>query len=129
MIEVVCALIEHPQRGVLACKRPAGSHLGGCWEFPGGKIEADETPEEALTREIFEELGLSIEVGPPLSPVDWSDDRVSIRLRPYRCRIVSGTVVAHEHEEIQWCDAAGTRGIPWAPADRPIVAEWLALRQ
>jgi len=127
VIDVVCALIEDPQRGLLACKRAAGTHLAGCWEFPGGKVEAGESPEAALIREIREELDVDIEVGPPLTPVEWTDGKVSIRLLPFRSRIVSGMPMAHEHEEIRWCERHQLTDIEWAPADLPILAEWSEL--
>lgn len=128
-MDVVCALIEDPQRGLLACKRPRGVHLAGYWEFPGGKIEPGETPRAALAREISEELGIVVVVGEALDAVEWSDGQVAIRLCPYRCRIIAGgEPVAHEHEEIRWCHASCLDVIEWAPADLPILRQWRALR-
>ena len=128
MTEVVCALIEKENGQLLACKRAAGTHLGGCWEFPGGKIEADESAVSALEREIAEELDIVIDVGDPLTPVVWDYGKVVIYLRPYRCRILDGEIRAHVHEEIYWCDAKQLGELDWAPADLPILAEWRSLR-
>jgi 8-oxo-dGTP diphosphatase len=71
MIEVVCAVIEDKEKGILACQRPAGKHLAGLWEFPGGKVEEKESPALALIREIREELEVEISVLSELEPVEW----------------------------------------------------------
>ena len=128
MIDVVCALIENQSGQLLACKRAASTHLGGYWEFPGGKIEQRETAPDALKREIHEELGVTIEVGEALSPVEWSDGKVTIRLMPYRCVLIDGHPQAHDHEEIRWCEADALKELNWAPADVPILEEWLSGR-
>jgi len=127
VIQVVCALIENGQGQLLACKRAQKAHLGGCWEFPGGKVEAGEGPEAALKREIEEELAVVIEVGEPMQPVEWSDGKVAIRLMPFRCILLDGEPQPHDHEEILWCDASGLTDLNWAPADVPILNEWLSL--
>lgn len=129
MIEVVCALIEDSAGQLLACKRSRSSHLAGHWEFPGGKIEADELPEQALRREIQEELGVGIEVGAPLSAVEWTDGTVAIRLLPFRSRLISGEPRPHDHEEIRWLDGSALEKLKWAPADVPILKEWAEGRQ
>ena len=128
MIEVVCALIEDSDGRLLACKRAEGAHLGGYWEFPGGKVEREEMAEAALKREIEEELAVVIEVGMAMNPVEWTDGEVSIRLMPYRCDLISGQPHPHDHEEIRWCDTDELMQLKWAPADIPILEEWLAER-
>lgn len=125
MMDVVCALIENEQGQLLACKRAETTHLGGHWEFPGGKIEPGESAQDALIREIAEELGVVIEVGSSMKPVEWSDGRVAILLHPFCCRILSGELHPHEHDEIRWCDSTQLEGLNWAPADLPILEEWL----
>ncbi len=125
MIDVVCALIEDATGRLLACKRAATTHLGGYWEFPGGKVEPDESQPEALKREIREELAVEVEVGGVMQAVEWSDGKVSIRLLPYRCQLISGKPHAHDHEEIRWCDRAELAELEWAPADIPILDEWM----
>jgi 8-oxo-dGTP diphosphatase len=122
-IEVVCGVIENTQGEFLACLRPAGKHLGGCWEFPGGKVDFGETPESALVRELAEELGVLVEVERALSPVIWDyGDRV-IRLLPFRCRLVQGEPRAIEHEALLWVSAVNYDSLSWAEADQPILAE------
>lgn len=128
MIEVVCGVIENGCGELLACLRPAGKHLGGLWEFPGGKIEPGESPREALVRELREELAIEVEVGEALTQVVWTYGETMIRLCPYRCRIIHGEPKAMEHEQLMWCAAENPRDLKWADADLPILAEILANR-
>jgi 8-oxo-dGTP diphosphatase len=126
MIDVVCGVIQNPEGAFLACLRPHGSHLAGLWEFPGGKVEVGETPAAALLRELREELAVDVEVGLPLAPVVWHYDEKSIRLLPFRCRIMAGTLRAVEHERFLWCLPENFDDLPWAPADLPILREILS---
>jgi 8-oxo-dGTP diphosphatase len=104
-------------------------HLGGKWEFPGGKVHAGETPQDALLREIREELGIGVVVGEALkSGVEWTDGEVSIRLTGFRCEITEGEPVALEHEEIRWCEISELRDLDWAEADVPLVDELVGER-
>lgn len=124
MIEVVCGVISDDAGRVLACRRSLGRHLGGLWEFPGGKVDAGETHEEALRRELEEELGIIVSVGERLgAPVEWTDGDVSIRLTAFRCGILEGHAEALEHEEIRWCETHELAGLDWAKADVPLLAE------
>ena len=123
MIDVVCGVITDEQGRFLACKRPVGKHLGGMWEFPGGKIDAGESPETALVRELQEELGVHARVGDALDPVIWAYDRATIRLLPFLCTLVGGELKAIEHEELRWCAARDFDSLEWAEADLPILAQ------
>ncbi len=123
MIDVVCGVIEDESGRFLACLRPAGKHLGGFWEFPGGKVDAGESWEKALARELLEELGVDVEVGAALAPVVWSYSERTIRLLPYRCSIVAGELVASEHDEVRWCSPIELGGLRWAEADIPVLHE------
>jgi 8-oxo-dGTP diphosphatase len=128
MIDVVCAVIENPEDGcVLACRRPQGKHLAGLWEFPGGKVDAGESPEAALVREIREELGVAVTVGRALEPVLWSYEKGAIRLMPYLCFITDGSPQAIEHEELRWCAPDEVGALDWAEADVPILVQLAAL--
>lgn len=127
MIDVVCGLILDEQGRVLACRRPDEKHLGGLWEFPGGKVEAGEDPEEALARELREELLVEVVVGGAMSEVIWSYESVTIRLLPYFCQILAGNLTPAEHSEIQWVDRGAIFTLEWAAADRPVINEWLGL--
>jgi 8-oxo-dGTP diphosphatase len=124
MLEVVCGIIRNPSGKILACRRGLDRHLGGLWEFPGGKVDAGETPEAALARELHEELSITVIVGKPLAAiVEWTDGEVSIRLRGFYCEILQGSPHAHEHEEIRWCEPFELMDLDWAEADIPLVQE------
>lgn len=124
MTEVVCGVILDRDGKVLVCRRGQDRHMGGLWEFPGGKLEVEETPEAALSRELEEELGISVEVGEKLDAVvEWTDGSVAIRLTGYWCRISQCDPVALEHEEVKWCDVIELEVLEWAEADVPLVRE------
>lgn len=125
MKDVVCGVIENPAGQFLGCQRPHEKHLGGLWEFPGGKVEPGESPESALVRELLEELAVVVEVGRPLSPVIWIYGEIVIRLLPFRCRIISGELQALEHENLVWCDPRNFHDLAWAAADGPVLQEIL----
>lgn len=120
-IGVVCGVLVDDEGRYLACLRPAGKHLAGFWEFPGGKIDFGETAEQALARELKEELGVDVEVGSGLEPVEWNDGGVFIRLMPYFCKVSGGVPKALEHEEVRWIGVGEFDGLKWAPADVPIL--------
>jgi 8-oxo-dGTP diphosphatase len=123
MIDVVCGVIRDADGRYLACLRPQGKHLGGLWEFPGGKVETGEVPEIALARELLEELGVDVAVGAALDPVPWSYERGKIRLLPFFCTITSGKLQAIEHEELLWCAPSEFGQLAWADADLPILEQ------
>lgn len=124
MIRVVCAIIEQNSR-FLAAHRSHHQSQGLLWEFPGGKIEPGEQPEDALIREINEELGCCIKTGASLTPVIFEYPGKPIELIPFICCIVEGIPVPHEHAEIRWIDIVQAKTLAWAPADVPIVNEYI----
>lgn len=128
MIQVVCAIIVRENRAVLVCQRAPGSHLGGLWEFPGGKVEPGESPEAALIREMREELAIEVRCGRALSPVEWDYGRGAMRLLPYLCRITAGEPRALEHAALRWCCCEEFSALEWAPADVPVWREYLLER-
>lgn len=96
--------------------------LSGLWEFPGGKIEADETHQEALKREIKEELKMAIEANDQLfEKVVYTYDFGRVHLSSYLCKQIEGTTCLNEHQAIQWLRAEELMSLTWAPADIPIV--------
>ncbi len=123
MIEVVCGVLRDNRGAILACQRPPGARLGGLWEFPGGKVEPDEDPAEALRRELREELDVEVEVGPALNAVTWPAGDPPIRLLPFLCSLRQGVPRPLEHTEIRWCRLDEAAALAWAPADLPILAE------
>ncbi len=129
IIPVVCALIEAEGR-VLLARRPEHKHLGGKWEFPGGKIEPGETPEAALIRECAEELGCQIEVGAALPPVEHCYPERTILLRPFVCLLAPGSPApcANEHSALAWVEPERMTDYDLPAADAPIVASYLAYR-
>ncbi|QQD13399.1 (deoxy)nucleoside triphosphate pyrophosphohydrolase [Sphingobacterium sp. UDSM-2020] len=126
MLQVTCAIIEHNNK-VLICQRSATMKLPMKWEFPGGKIEQDESKEDCLQREIKEELGMIITIDRALKPVEYQYPDFSICLYPFICRWESGQVVPTEHKQAIWVDASELLNYDWAEADLPIVREYLSL--
>lgn len=127
IIRVACALIERGGQ-LLIAQRPAGKALAGKWEFPGGKLELDESPEDCLIREISEELCCVVRITQTLTPVVHHYDSFSIDLLPFVCDVEEGEPQAIEHSAIQWLDLAQLLEHDLAEADIPIAREYLALR-
>lgn len=120
VVEVVAAVIERAGR-ILIARRHAGSHLGGRWEFPGGKRQAGETPEAALVREIREELDAAVTVGELLDDVEWTYPEKTVRLLFFRCAL-AGEPRAAEGQEIAWVASADLDRYEFPPADGALVA-------
>lgn len=125
-LAVVCALIERDGH-VLMAQRPAHKHLGGKWEFPGGKVEPGETPEAALHRELQEELGCTVEILRALVPHTHAYATVTVQLIPYVTRLLpsSGTPQTHEHAALRWVPAGELLALDLPDADLPIIADYL----
>jgi 8-oxo-dGTP diphosphatase len=123
MLVVACALVD-PDRRVLICQRPEGKQFAGLWEFPGGKIEPGEGPEDALIRELSEELGISTKEAclAPLSFASHSYESFHLVMPLYVCRRWQGTPQAIEHAAIKWVRPQKLRDYPMPPADEPLIA-------
>ena len=119
-IQVACAIIE---RGglVLAAQRSATMALPLKWEFPGGKIDAGESPEECLRRELIEELGLHVQVGKPLAAVTHHYPAFTVTLYPFVCSVESGEMTLHEHAAVVWLLPEELSTLDWAEADLPVI--------
>ncbi len=127
-LPVVCALIEDEVGRVLVARRPVHKHLGGQWEFPGGKVEPGETHKAALVREIREELGCTVVVGRALPRCrhDYGAGAVLVELIPFMARLVPGSLppIPAEHAELCWVMPDGLAAIELAAADRLVAAKW-----
>ncbi len=124
-IHVTCAIIE--QGGlVLAAQRSASMSLPLKWEFPGGKIELRESPEDCLRRELMEEMsiGVSVDRALPLNTHDYPS--FTVTLYPFVCTIESGEIALHEHAAITWLPPTKMYSLDWAEADLPLIESYLA---
>ena len=119
-ISVVGAVFVDGSR-FLAARKREGKPLAGYWEFPGGKIEPDEAPEQALRRELNEELAVDADIGPHITTATYEYNHATIELATYSCTIVNGTPQLTDHDEIRWVTAEEARELNWAPADIPTV--------
>jgi 8-oxo-dGTP diphosphatase len=112
--------LERPTM-LLAARRTAPPAFAGLWEFPGGKVEPDEAPRDALRREIREELGCTISVGEHLTTTTHEYAAATVALSTYRCELVAGIPRPHEHTQLAWLAPADLDQLRWAPADVPAV--------
>ena len=126
-IEVAAAVI-HSGEKIFATQRGYGEFKDG-WEFPGGKIQEGETPEEALRREIREELDTEISVGPLIGRIAYDYPTFHLSMRCYWCTVLSGRLMLKEHEAARWLGKEELPQVDWLPADRqllPLLREqWL----
>lgn len=118
-IEVVAAIIIRDGK-IFATQRGYGEWKGW-WEFPGGKIEPGECPQEALVREIREELDADIEVGELLETVEWDYPDFHLKMHCFICSLVSESVHLNEHEAAAWLTRETLRYVKWLPADEGLV--------
>ena len=117
-IRVVGAVIIRDEL-ILCAQRNASGKLPWLWEFPGGKIELDESPQDALIREIEEELNCSIAVGEVVTTTTHEYDFAVVELQTFFCSLALGNPVAAEHEAILWLSPDNLDSLDWAPADIP----------
>ena len=119
-IEVVAAVIVKDNK-VLCCKRGPGRDLEGYYEFPGGKIELNETKEEALIREIKEELNIDISIDSYITTIEHDYPFFHLIMHVYRCIIINGDILLTEHTDSIWCDKDKLDTINFAPADLKVL--------
>ena len=122
IIHVSCLVLFH-QGKILATQRSEKMDLPGLWEFPGGKVEPEESPSTCLVREIWEELSIGIQICRPLTPVLHTYPAKSIQLIPFLATWESGTLQLTEHVQSRWLAHQDLLSLDWAPADVPIVHE------
>ena len=118
-IQVVAAIIQDGNK-IFATQRGYGEFKDG-WEFPGGKIERGETPEEALVREIREELDTEIQVGEQIDTVEYDYPEFHLTMYCFLCRVLSGDSILKEHEAARWLTKETLDSVDWLPADEGLI--------
>lgn len=123
-VKVVAAIIkavnENGETIIFATQRGYGDFKGG-WEFPGGKIESGETPQEALKREIIEELDTEVSVGKLMDTVEYDYPQFHLSMDCFWCQIVRGNLVLKEHEAARWLTKDELNNVEWLPADITLI--------
>ncbi|UKJ44363.1 (deoxy)nucleoside triphosphate pyrophosphohydrolase [Lysinibacillus sp. ACHW1.5] len=125
-IHVVGAIIENEQQEIFCALRNPQMVLANYWEFPGGKIEQGETPEQALYREILEEFNCLIQVGKLVAVTLHEYEQFSVHLETYKASIIKGTPQILEHAEARWVPRNQLLDLPFAPADLPSIQKLIA---
>ena len=120
VINVVAAAIERDGK-IFCAQRPEGKSLGGFWEFPGGKLEIGESPEQALIREIKEELNSEIEIVSYINEASYDYDFGTVVMKTYHAKLLSGNLELLEHQNSTWLAPHELKSLNWAPVDRPAV--------
>ncbi len=128
LLVVACALVD-PDGRVLMARRPEGKAMAGLWEFPGGKVQSGELPEDALIRELKEELGIDVTAAclAPLTFASHSYEAFHLLMPLYVCRKWSGMAVPKEGQELKWIKPARMRDYPMPPADLPLIGHLMDL--
>jgi 8-oxo-dGTP diphosphatase len=122
LLVAACALLDGDNR-ILLAQRPAGKTLAGLWEFPGGKVESGETPEECLVRELDEELGVVTKIAclAPLTFASHAYETFHLLMPLYVCRRYEGVPQSREGQALKWVRARDLREYPMPPADAPLI--------
>jgi 8-oxo-dGTP diphosphatase len=120
LVKVTAAILERDGKIIIA-QRKSKDHLAGKWEFPGGKIENGETPEECLARELKEEFDIEVSVGEYLGSSVFHYDHISIELMAYRTFWDGGKINSTDHKDYQWVTINQLAEYDFAPADKPFV--------
>ena len=118
-IEVVAGVIQNEEK-IFATQRGYGDFKGG-WEFPGGKMEPGETREQALARELKEELAVNVSVGSFICTVDYDYPQFHLTMHTFYCTIESGNLTLLEHEAAKWLNRSELHTVNWLPADAEVV--------
>lgn len=122
VLVAACALIDTDGR-ILLAQRPEGKNLAGLWEFPGGKVESGETPEDALIRELQEEIGITTKHAclAPLTFASYSYEKFHLLMPLYICRRYEGIARSMEGQALKWVRPQDLRNYPMPPADEPLI--------
>jgi 8-oxo-dGTP diphosphatase len=128
VLVAACALVDLDGR-VLIAQRPEGKSMAGLWEFPGGKVEPGELPEQSLIRDLQEELGITVKPGclAPLTFASHTYPDFHLLMPLYVCRRWEGFVEAREKQKLKWVRPNELRNYPMPPADEPLISHLTAL--
>jgi 8-oxo-dGTP diphosphatase len=124
-VEVVAAIVRRNGK-ILITRRLDHVHLGGLWEFPGGKVEAEESLEGALLREIREELGMEIAVGSEIFTIEHDYPTKSVRLHFFNCSIIQGEPQALDVSDLRWVTPSQLADFEFPPADAELIQKLIA---
>jgi 8-oxo-dGTP diphosphatase len=124
LVEVSCALLLAEGK-VLVARRGPSMSMAGKWEFPGGKIELGETPEQAIVRELKEELAIAISIQGTLRVYDFAYAEKIVRLYPFLATIAAGEIQLREHSEVRWLLPSELLHLDWSEADVGVVNDFL----
>ena len=127
-IEVVAEIIHDGEGRIFATQRGYGDMKDG-WEFPGGKMEPGESPEDALRREIWEELETRIQVERLVTTVEYDYPKFHLKMHCFWCSIESGQLTLKEHEAAKWLQLSDIYSVDWLPADKIVVEAILAAEE
>ncbi|WP_162055982.1 (deoxy)nucleoside triphosphate pyrophosphohydrolase [Pontibacter pamirensis] len=123
MIEVTAGIIERNGK-ILIARRKAGKHLEGFWEFPGGKVEENESPKECLRRELYEEFSIRADIMDFIGESVYDYPGKTIKLEAYLVRIIEGVFQLKDHDKIEWVKPEDLKEYNMAPADIPLILEY-----
>ena len=124
MQQVTAALIEK-QGKILLARRKAGKHMGEKWEFPGGKIDPGESPQEALRRELAEEFSIEARIGEYLGSTEFRQGEIELEIQLYRALHLGGTFILHDHEEIRWVAPQEVESYELVDSDRKLFRDYV----
>jgi len=125
MIKVSCAVILNKDGEILVAQRSANMSMPLKWEFPGGKLENNETAEVCLHRELMEELNIEVQIIEQLPSNLHAYSNLTIELIPFLCKYLKGAMLLKEHAQIEWVHSTELLALDWADADVPIVKNYL----
>ena len=125
LIKVVAAIIENDNHEILCALRSPTMSIPNHWEFPGGKVEENESLSEAIVREIQEELNFTIQFTEFFNDTTYEYQKFTVNLITLKCKHISGTPVATEHSKLIWLKRENLQSLKWAPADIPAVEQLL----
>tara|TARA_B100001248_G_scaffold257397_1_gene239833 strand:- start:532 stop:909 length:378 start_codon:yes stop_codon:yes gene_type:complete len=120
-INVAAAIITKDNKFFIA-KRNKNKHLGGFYEFPGGKQDVNETLQQTVIREIKEELNIHVQVGNKLGEEHYKDDKINVHLHYFFCKIISGDIILNEHEDSAWVSKEEFKNYNFAEGDSDIIS-------